>query len=985
MDLSEPRLISPMLDDFAMGAPISNHHGVRCCPAMRNDSDKKYIVKMISIPASQVQLDAFLLTGAYKNGGEALAYFKTLADDVVKEVGILNKLAKLEGFLPIEDHQIVPMENGEIGLDVYLLSTYRKSLARFFRKHTMTHLNAVNLGLDLCAALAVCRRAGYLYADLKPENVFISEDKEYRIGDLGFLELSSLKYASLPEKYRSAYTAPEIQDAMSAINTTIDVYAAGLILYQAYNDGHLPFDGQAPQEPLPAPDYADYEMAEIILRACAPKPEDRWKDPIEMGQAIVSYMQRNGADDVPIVPPVVATPAPAEEAPANPLIASAVQAEEEDRLQLDELKKMLAEPEDEPASPDTSQADPDDPANLSFMNNMVDDETAPAEEMASQIAYEDLSEDANDILALADDLIAHDAPEPVIPPEKIDVPIPPPISIPEQPTAEEAAPEENGEAVSEEPSEAVSEETEDTVLQENAEEASSEPTEPRKKPVGKIIGITAAVLLAIGLAIGGFFFFTKYYLQNIRSISLHSTEDRLTVQIDSDIGDGLLRVVCTDTYGNRQVADVIGGKADFSGLGANTLYTLRLEISGFHKLTGTTNANYTTPEKCDVVSFSAVAGTEDGSVILTFTTSGIEPDNWYVSYFAEGEPERKTPVTGRTAALTGLTIGKEYTFTLGSESPVYITGQSSLNYTVPKIIYAENLTIDSCTGSSLSAVWTVPEGQRVESWTVRCYNDSGFDQTMEVTQPNAVFTDLDSTKAYHVEVVAKGMTGASHTEISANSITVTSTNVEILNETDLRVSWTFDGPAPQGSWHLYYTVDGSTAQDIVQSDQNQIVIENYIPGATYQFTLKTESGTTVFRNTFTASTPEASKFSGYLVTSDNMHFRMCNTPDKENWDRFDLTDSDYTAVFSANGRASFLVQMDTEYNESYEVITALFVIRDASGMPVSHRTTAATWYDMWLKYYCELDIPALPQTPGDYTIEVYFNGHIVHEQTFQII
>ena len=115
--MSEPKLISPMLDDFAMGSPISDHHGVRCCPAMPIGSDKRYIVKVISIPASQVQLEAFLLTGVYSNESAALDYFKTLADDVVKEVETLNKLSKLEGFLPYEKYQVEPMQ-GEVGYDV---------------------------------------------------------------------------------------------------------------------------------------------------------------------------------------------------------------------------------------------------------------------------------------------------------------------------------------------------------------------------------------------------------------------------------------------------------------------------------------------------------------------------------------------------------------------------------------------------------------------------------------------------------------------------------------------------------------------------------------------------------------------------------------------------------------------------------------------------------------------------------------------------
>ena len=99
MDLSDFKLISPMLDNFAMGAPVSEHHGVFCCPAMENQSDKKYIVKILSIPASQVQLDAFLLTGAYQSEADALEYFREQAEGVIHEAEILKKLSRFEGFL----------------------------------------------------------------------------------------------------------------------------------------------------------------------------------------------------------------------------------------------------------------------------------------------------------------------------------------------------------------------------------------------------------------------------------------------------------------------------------------------------------------------------------------------------------------------------------------------------------------------------------------------------------------------------------------------------------------------------------------------------------------------------------------------------------------------------------------------------------------------------------------------------------------------
>ena len=108
--MSEPKLVSPLLDNFVIGDPISQHHGVRSCPAMQKDSDSKYIVKIVSIPASQRNLDALLLTGAFPDAQTAKAYFKELTDGVEKEAQILQQLSKLEGFLSYQDWQVDPME-----------------------------------------------------------------------------------------------------------------------------------------------------------------------------------------------------------------------------------------------------------------------------------------------------------------------------------------------------------------------------------------------------------------------------------------------------------------------------------------------------------------------------------------------------------------------------------------------------------------------------------------------------------------------------------------------------------------------------------------------------------------------------------------------------------------------------------------------------------------------------------------------------------
>ena len=145
--MSDQKLISPLLDGFVMGDPLSSHDGVCCCPAMKENSDEKYIVKIISIPASQKELDALLLTGAYPDAASAVAYFKELTDGTVKEAELLQQLSKLEGFLSYEGWQVVPMDD-KLGYRIYLVGTYKRSLEKFLRRNTMTHLGAVNLGLS---------------------------------------------------------------------------------------------------------------------------------------------------------------------------------------------------------------------------------------------------------------------------------------------------------------------------------------------------------------------------------------------------------------------------------------------------------------------------------------------------------------------------------------------------------------------------------------------------------------------------------------------------------------------------------------------------------------------------------------------------------------------------------------------------------------------------------------------------------------------
>lgn len=1002
--MSEPQLISPLLDGFVMGDPISGHDGVRACPAMQLETDKKYIVKIISLPATQSKLDALLLAGAFTDRQSAVDYFKELADGVVEEAALLQRLSRHEGFVSFENWQMVPMEEDETGFDIYLLSQYRPTLEGVLRNNGLTHLQAINLGLDLCAALSVSRRFGYLYSNLRPSNIYICNEREFRIGDLGFLSLDSLPYASLPDKYHSDYTPPEISDAYSALNSTMDTYAVGLILYQAYNDGKLPPVGM----PLETPCRADIALSEIILKACAVDPAERWQDPVQMGQALANYLQSNSVNDMPIVPsptedvetePEEVFPdedtepstvdilAEVDEALDNapPMDPTSVCEEEIAEEPQTSEEEIFAEEEtaDEELPTEESALAEEDAEKESIPEEAPDDECI-AQEVPEEVPLtDDTSDNAEDLdemaqmLAQADDLIAHQLPDPPVAPEPIVVTLP----APEEITLEVPESDKN---IDEEISTDESDEEAAPAEDENAEDISDNSEviqHPRKQRKG--LKVFAMVLASILLIVTAAFLFIRYfYLQTIHNIVLSGTEDRLTVTLITDVDDDLLSVRCTDTHGNALTANVENGAAHFTGLKSGTTYKVEVRIDGFRKLLGETTQIYTTATQTVINGFYAATGPEDGSVILSFTPQGPSSAQWTVTYSATDEETQSVTFNGHMVTLTGLTVGKEYTFALKPVSALYISGTDTITHTASKIIYAENVNILGYQDEKLMITWDQPEGITVPQWYVRCYNDAGFDKTLTTTETTISFDGPEIGTGYNIEVTAEGMTLGVRTYLSANSVTIKDLQINDSDRNNLQVTWEYDGSAPAGGWLLLYTVEGSTDQQVVACAENSGTITPLIPGAHYSITIRPADGTSAFGNSLEYDAPQAPAFSGYLINAENIEISMCKTPKKANWDRHDVTD--YTTSFKVGESASFVMHVDRKTSQTDDMIVTLYVIRDGDGKLISAKYESRTWDDMWDNRYGIYTIPVMPENPGSYTVEIYFNGTSVATQSFEI-
>ena len=108
--------------------------------------------------------------------------------------------------------------------------------------------------------------------------------------------------------------APEAYKG-DACGASVDIYSLGIVLYRYMNDNRTPFlpdfpkpieytDRQKAQvlrnngKAIPAPAKADKALADVILKACAYKPEDRYANPAEMREALEAAAKGSAAGGI---------------------------------------------------------------------------------------------------------------------------------------------------------------------------------------------------------------------------------------------------------------------------------------------------------------------------------------------------------------------------------------------------------------------------------------------------------------------------------------------------------------------------------------------------------------------------------------------------------------------------------------------------------------------------------------------------------------
>ena len=183
----------------------------------------------------------------------------------------------------------------------------------------------VDLGTQVCGGLAAIHAQDVIHRDIKPSNILVEPGGVYRVADFGLARLGGATQVTRTGAGMGTpgYWAPE-QAGGGPTDGRADLFSLGAVLYAAAT-GYPPLvserDGRASDPRRVVPELPD-AAAEVVMRAMAPDPADRYASAMEMARALRSSadLPLNPVTPIPpaeTLPPADAVTAPAETRPAT--------------------------------------------------------------------------------------------------------------------------------------------------------------------------------------------------------------------------------------------------------------------------------------------------------------------------------------------------------------------------------------------------------------------------------------------------------------------------------------------------------------------------------------------------------------------------------------------------------------------------------------------------------------------------------------------
>ena len=164
-------------------------------------------------------------------------------------------------------------------------------------------VESLDIANQICSALVVAHKNNIIHCDIKPHNILINNEKQVKVTDFGIAKAATTSTLTMTDTIMGSahYFSPE-QAQGGDIKTHSDLYSVGIVLYEMLT-GEVPFQGKSPvsvalkhikEDPKP-PSSIKPEIPEqvdnLVMKALAKDPEDRFNSALEMRQQITTVLK----------------------------------------------------------------------------------------------------------------------------------------------------------------------------------------------------------------------------------------------------------------------------------------------------------------------------------------------------------------------------------------------------------------------------------------------------------------------------------------------------------------------------------------------------------------------------------------------------------------------------------------------------------------------------------------------------------------------
>lgn len=256
-------------------------------------------LKVITIPTSTAEIQSFRNEGMDENS--VTEYYRGLVKDFVQEIALMSKLKGNPGIVAYEDYAVLQHQN-DVGWDILIRMELLHPLPELMRNHNLSESEVVDLGISMCEALSICHSNNIIHRDIKLDNIFISDNGYYKLGDFGVARTIEKTASGLSKKGTYTYMAPEVYKGES-YGQNVDIYSLGMVMYRLLNFNREPFLPLPPEnikyndknealvkrmqgKTFDPPANACGRLSEVIMKACSFSPVNRFSTADEMKQEL---------------------------------------------------------------------------------------------------------------------------------------------------------------------------------------------------------------------------------------------------------------------------------------------------------------------------------------------------------------------------------------------------------------------------------------------------------------------------------------------------------------------------------------------------------------------------------------------------------------------------------------------------------------------------------------------------------------------------